>query len=227
MISTKNINPGKGGSLSKVLEPGNKQIKINCIALEEGYKEDSYNLIFHCEGVEQPAPFEGFFKDKDRPKQGRYKGQVGRVKAGEWPFNDFVLADGNKIVRDDEILKYIKYICDALDTTWLEEQDNKHETIEELVTQFNLDAPFLDVYFNTCLCGKEYMNKSGYINYELFFPKFTRQGFPFEKMNEDSDTSNVYVFDTAKHIKVRKKPTEVDSFNNNEKNEEVSDDFEL
>jgi len=225
MISTKNINTG--GSLSKVLEPGNKTIKINSVSLEKGYKEDTYNLIMQCEGIDLGKNFEGFYIDKDDTSKGRYLGQVGKVKATEWPFNDFELSDGNKIVRDDEILKFIKNLCEALDSNWLEEQDNKFETIEELVHQFNDDTPFKDIYLYTCLCGKEYMNKSGYINYDLFLPKFTKQGFPFEQMNEESDSTNVYVYDSNIHVKAMKKVQEVDSFKNEKENEEVNSDFEL
>ena len=44
MISTKNINTN-GSSLSKVLEPGNKAIKINSISLEKGYNEDNVKVL--------------------------------------------------------------------------------------------------------------------------------------------------------------------------------------
>lgn len=226
MISTKNINTG-GASLSKVLEPGNKTIKINSVSLEEGYNKDTYNLVMQCEGIALGENFEGFYRDINDQSKGRYEGQVGRVKSSEWPYNDFTLENGNKIVRDDEILKFIKNLCDAIGTSWLEEQDNKFETIEELVHQFNVDAPFDNVFLYTCLCGKEYMNKGGYLNYDLFLPKFTKQGFPFEKLDEESEVSNVYTFNADAHIKKMKKAKEVDSFSNEEKNEEVNSDFEL
>lgn len=226
MISTKNINTN-GSSLSKVLEPGNKTIKINSVALEKGYKEDTYNIVMQCEGIALEN-FEGFYRDVKDQSLGRYEGQVGRVKSSEWPYNDFILPNGNKIVRDDEILKFISNLCDALESNWLAEQDNKFETIEELVKGFNIDAPFENIFLYTCLCGKEYMNKSGYLNYDLFLPKYTKQGFPFEKLNEESDTSNVYTFNPDSHINKMKKTQEVDSFTKEEgKKEEVDDGFEL
>ena len=101
MISTKNINTN-GSSLSKVLEPGNKTIKINSVALEKGYKDDTYNIVMQCEGIALEN-FEGFYKDVKDQSLGRYEGQVGRVKSSEWPYNDFILPNGNKIVRDHNL----------------------------------------------------------------------------------------------------------------------------
>ena len=194
---------------------------------KKGYNEDTYNILLQCEGIALEN-FEGFYRNVGDHSQGRYEGQVGRVKSSEWSYNDFTLPNGNQIVRDDEILKFINNLCDALDTSWLSEQDNKFETIEELVNQFNIDAPFSNIFLYACLCGKEYMNKSGYLNYDLYLPKYTKQGFPFEKLNEESDTSNVYTFNADSHIKKMKASKEVDSFKNEDDSiEKVNDDFDL
>jgi len=229
MISTKNIS--NGGSISKVLEPGNKVIKINSIKLEEyPYRDNAYHFVMHCEGQDLGKDFEGFYIDPAKPKTGRYKGQVGNVKAGEWAFSDFITQSGIEISRDEEILKFVKNLCDLFDSEWLDAQDNKHETIEELVIQFNEDKPFQGAFFNACLCGKEYTNKNGYTNYDIFLPKFTRNGLPFEPEDVDSSISRVYTFDPNEHIRKKKVSKEVDSFKKEEEKEETttkSDDFEL
>jgi hypothetical protein len=54
---------------------------------------------------------------------------------------------------------------------WFVAQDDKHDTIEEFIEAFNNDAPFKDKYFDACVAGKEYEGKSGYTNYDMWFPK--------------------------------------------------------
>ena len=66
------------------------------------------------------------------------------------------------------MLKFLKNLCVELDiVSWLDAQDNKYDTIEELFTAFNTEKPFAGKAIEYCLCGKEYLNKGGYINYEL------------------------------------------------------------
>ena len=54
---------------------------------------------------------------------------------------------------------------------WFTAQDNKHDTIEEFVEAFNNEKPFKNIYFDACVAGKEYEGKSGYTNYDMWFPK--------------------------------------------------------
>jgi len=213
MISTKDIPSGSGGGVSKTLQPGNTKLKINSIALEDWpFAEGAYQLKLDCEGVDLGEGFEGFFIDKDNESLGRHKGQVGRVRASQWAYQDKTI-NGSEIKRDLEIVKMLKYICEATGCLdWLEGQDGKHETIEGLVAQFNDDAPFAEKYLRVCVGGREYENKAGYTNYDLFFPKFTKAGIPFESADVDEMASRVLKYNEADHIVKKKKDKEVESF---------------
>jgi len=213
MINTKDIPGGGGGKTPKTLQPGNTVIKVNSIYLEDfKFSPGAFNLMLDCEGTDLGADFEGFFIDKNNEELGRHKGQVGRVRASEWAYADKELPNDVTISRNLEIVKFLKSLSGALGCLdWLESQNDKHATIEALVFAFNEEAPFKDKFLKVCLCGKEYENKAGYINYDLFFPKFTKAGFPFENADTVDGASKVYAFNKESHIRV-KKVKSVESF---------------
>lgn len=213
MISTKDIPGGTGGKTPKTLQPGNMSLKVNSIVLQEfTYKPGSYNVVLNCEGTDLGDDFEGFYIDKDNESLGRHRGQVGRVRAGQWAYADKTLDSGVVILRDVEITKFLKNFAIATGCLdWYEAEDDKHLTIESLVETMNDAAPFADKYINVCLCGKEYENKQGYTNYDLYLPKFSKQGIPFEDGDVDAASSRVYKFDPTTHI-LAKKVKEVESF---------------
>lgn len=206
MLNTKDIKTGGGGTTPKTLQPGNTKLTILKVDLEDfKFKPDGLNMILHCEGGDMGSDFEGFFINKSNESLGRYKGQVGRIKAGEWAFADGTTKSGIAVSRDQDILKFLKNLCIELDCVkWLEDQDGKHATIQSLVTQFNTDAPFKGKWMNVCIAGKEYLNKEGYPAYELFFPKFSKTGVPFETVEKEK--SRVQQFNEKEHI--RKKNVE-------------------
>jgi hypothetical protein len=209
-LSTKDIKTG--GALPKTLQPGNVVCKINGLTLEEfKLKEGALILILNLES--QPIDgFEGFLVDKDVPDGPKFKGQVGNIKAGEWAFADGETKGGTPISRDEEILKFMKNLCVALDCVkWLDEQDGKHATIESLFNAFVAAGKYKNVFLEFCLAGKEYMSKNNYTNYDLFLPRYTKQGAPFGPVMKDPKKSKVVVFDSATHIK-KKKSSEVTEF---------------
>lgn len=221
-ISTKNITSAKAG-VTKTLQPGNVVAKINNISLEEfTYLKGAYNVILNIEGQDMGADFEGFFIDKDKPNLGRHKGQVGRVKAGEYAFADGTTKSGIVIKRDDEILKFINNICKELGLTWLDDADGKYETIEALVKAFNNEKPYKGMWLNFCLGGKEYQNKEGYTNFDLFLPKYTKGRVAFEKV--DKPGSKMMEFNETEHIR-KAKVKDVASFGDAAAT--TSSDFEL
>lgn len=211
MINTKDIPTG-GGKAPKTLQPGNINITINKIYLDEyKWEENAYNVMLDCEGPDLGSDFEGFFIDQSNEKAGRYKGQVGRVRASQWPFKDKLLPGGIQISRDVEIAKFLKNIAVATDCVkWYEGQNGKHETIESLVAKMNADAPFKGKVISACLAGKEYQNKAGYTNHDLFFPKFSKTGIPFESVTTDS--GRVYSFNEEDFILRKKESKEVEEF---------------
>lgn len=206
-LNTKDIKTGGGGT-PKFLQPGNQSCKITAVALEDfKFIEGGLHIILSMEGKDLGKDFEGFFIDKNDEAKGRYKGQIGSVKAGEWAFADGETTSGIKISRDTEILKFMKNLCIALGiTAWLDAQDNKHDTIASLIDAFNKEKPFKDIFIEYCLSGKEYTNKGGYTSYELFLPKYSKTGAPYAK-----ERARVLTFDPEKNIK-RKKVEPVNEF---------------
>jgi hypothetical protein len=209
MITTKNIT--SGGGTSKVIQPGNVTCKINSISLDKvPYKEGAYNLNVHVETADLGDDFEGFLVDKDNSSGPRYKGQIGRVRYSEWPYSDGETKSGIKVSRDAEILKAIQSICrETGSMVWFDAQDNLHETIESFVEQFDKDKPFKDFYMNFCVAGREYLNKAGYINYDLYLPRAAKGQLTMQKAN--ADVNKVMTFSDADHIK-KAKTESVSSF---------------
>jgi hypothetical protein len=154
--------------------------------------------------------FEGFLVDKDNPDGPRYAGQIGKVRMGEWPYSDGETKSGVKISRDIEIVKAISNICRQTGAmVWFEAQDGVHSTIESFVEQLNQDKPFKDVLVSFCIAGREYMNKAGYMNYDLYLPKQAKGQLNMQKA--DSVSIKIMTFDPEQHIKKAKSET-VSSF---------------
>ena len=108
-LNTKDVK-GYGSTQSKTLEPGNVTCKLNGIVLEDAsrFKPGACNLVLYLEGPDLGKEFEGFFLNKEDESLGRYKGAVSRIKASDWPFSDNTTKGGVEILRDNEILKFLK-----------------------------------------------------------------------------------------------------------------------
>ena len=197
MLSTKNLT-GKG--LPKTLQPGNHVAKINNITLEDGFEAGSYFVVLHLEGEDLGESFEGFLMSKENPNGPRYKGQTGRVKLTPYAFSSGE-HHGHKFDRDLSILGALKNLAIALDK---QEQLHKIETktIEQYVP---LAAKVLssDQFLNFCIGGREYLNKDGYTNYDLFLPKNTKEGVAYEKL-QPVGKRRLYHFDPVIHIRRKK-----------------------
>jgi hypothetical protein len=208
MLSTKNIPTGSG--MSKSILPGAKTLKINSITLETvPYDAEAYQLVMHCE-TEPIDGLDGFFIDKDDPSKGKHLGQIGRIKAGMYAFSNGVTKSGIKIDRDRTILQFVKNLaCELGFMEWFEEQDNKFNTIEDFIAHLDKTKPFKNIYFNSVVCGKEY-EKNGYINYDLYFPRFDKMNKPFERIDTVPNTASqakLYTYDADVHIRKLNKQT--------------------
>lgn len=214
MLNTKNI-PGGSNTSQKVLEPGVHDCTILSITLDKvPYKDGAYSMGLNVMGPDLGEKFEGFYINKDNPDMGRYAGQIAKVRSSEWAYADGTTKSGIKVSRDFEILKFIKTLCtEANALEWLDAQDNQHETIESLVDQFNADKPYKDVVFRMCIAGREYLNKAGYINYDLFLPRASK-GSAVIKNVENAE--KVMEFSLTDHIKKLKTDKPVDGFNESE-----------
>jgi hypothetical protein len=195
-LSTTDLGTG-GSGLAKTIAPGNHLLKLNGIQLEEyQFIPGAVHLIMNVE-TEPIEGFEGFLIDKDNPEAGHYAGQIGRVKASQYAFADGETKSGIKIQRDRSIMIFLQNLCKSLGiNSWFLEQDNVHDTVEELVAAFNKTAPFKDKYINFCIAGKEYVGKTGYTNYDMYLPKADKGRYAY---GEDEDKVVVYV--EATHLK--------------------------
>ena len=203
-LSTKKIETKEEGSILKNLRPGNEKCIINSVELKDSrFNAGELELILNLEGPDLGKEFVGFQIDREDPSKGNHKGQTARVKASYWAFKDSTTKKGIEIKRDEEIMKFVKQLCDSLDITkWFVDQDEKHDTIQQFVEAFNTEKPFANKPMNYCICGKEYINKKGYKDYELYLPKFSSAGKPFHK-----DAAKVVIFNVDDHIiKAKEKP---------------------
>ena len=197
MLNTKDMSAGSGRT-KPVLDPGNNVVKINSITLDQTpYDADSYNIHLHVETAPVGGDFEGFFRDYNDQSQGRYEGQIGRVRISPFPFKDTTLPSGREISRDQEILKHMITLAETLDMR--DGLDSiEADTIEQFMTECNslMGASKL---INMCIGGREWENKEGYVNNDLFLPRISKDGIAMEAI--DKENSRLLKFDRAVHVK--------------------------
>ena len=217
-LSTKNLDDKK---LSKVLQPGDHIVEIVSVKLEGvPYKEGAFHINLSVQGPDLGKDFEGFFLDIKDEKKGRYLGQAGRIRANEYPYSDGETKTGIKVYRDNEMMKSIKNLCNAAGViAWFDAQDGKHDTIEQFIAQFDKDKPFTGKQIRMCVAGREYQNKQGYTNYDLFIPKpekGSRGVYAYESATVTKENSKVFKFDPKIHI-TKQKPKKTDTVTSFEK----------
>ena len=201
MLNTKDMSAGSG-RIKPVLEPGNHVVKINSITLDQTpYDADSYNIHLHVETEPITGDFEGFFRDYNNQSLGRYEGQVGRVRISPFPFKDTTLPSGREISRDQEILKHMITLGETLDMR--DELDSINaQTIEDFMRECNdlfTQSEKGSKFINMCIGGREWENKEGYINNDLFLPRISKDGIAMETL--DKENSRLLKFDRAVHVK--------------------------
>ena len=189
---------GSGSGMAKTIAPGNHALKINSIFLEDfTFIEGAKHLIMNVE-TEPIEGFEGFMIDKDDESKGRHEGQIGRLKASQYAFADGQTKSGIKIQRDRSVMIFLQNLCKTLGINdWFTAQDNKHDTIDAFVAEFNKAAQFQDLYLEFCVAGKEYVGKTGYTNYDLYLPKSEKGKYAFGEPN----SGKVLTYSEALHLK--------------------------
>jgi hypothetical protein len=187
----------EGGGLPKTFAPGNHTLKINSVYLEDfKFIPDAVHLMMNME-TEPIEGFEGFMIDKDDASKGHYAGQIGRVKASQYAFADGETKSGIKIQKDRSIMIFLQNLCKSIGINdWFLAQDNKYDTIEQLVNAFATEAPFKDKYLEFCIAGKEYEGKTGYTNYDMWLPKGSKDGYAYA-----SKGAKVMPYNEADHLK--------------------------
>ena len=216
MLNTKDMSAGSGRT-KPVLDPGNHVVRINSITLDQTpYDADSYNINLHIETEPIGDTFEGFFRDFNNQDLGRYDGQVGRVRISPFPFKDTTLPSGREINRDQEILKNMITLAETLDMR--DGLDSiEADTIESFMTECNnlFTGDKGSKFVNMCIGGREWENKEGYINNDLFLPRISKDGVAMESLLLNGENnSRLLKFDRAVHVKalVKKEEKSTDSF---------------
>ena len=225
MLNTKDMTVGSGKA-RPLMGPGNTEVRINSITLDQTpYDSEAWNVNLHVETQPVEGEFEGFFRNKDNESKGRYEGQIGRVRMGPFPYKDTTLSSGREISRDQEILKGMIFLGEVLGKR--DELDSiEADTIEVFITECNTLFSNSN-FFNACLASREWENKEGYINNDLYLPKLSRNGIPMEAL--DTENSRLINFDPALHVKVLVKKNETNGQVTSEKPvvNAGSSDFEL
>ena len=209
MLNTKDMSAGSGRT-KPVLEPGNHKVKINSITLDQTpYDTESYNIHLHIETEPIGDTFEGFFRDYNNQSLGRYEGQVGRVRISPFPFKNTTLPSGREINKDQEILKHMITLGETLGMR--DSLDSiEAETIEDFMKECNslfTESEKGSAFINMCIGGREWENKEGYVNNDLFLPRISKDGIAVEGL--DKENSRLLKFDRAVHVKalVKKETT--------------------
>ena len=224
MLSTKDMSAGTGGT-KPVIGTGNQKVLINSITFDQTpYDMDAYNITLHVESEPIVGEFNGFLKDVNEPNGPRYAGQVGRVRFSPYPFKDATLNNGNEISRDTEVLKAMVFLSEVVG------KRNELDAIEaNTIEDFMIKAAKIcsqTGYVNACLGAREWENKEGYVNNDLFLPKRNRMGVPLEEV--DAENSNLITFDKndTNHFRAMVKKESAPA-NNFEPAPTAGSDFEL
>ena len=201
MLNTKDMQVG-AGKVRPLIGPGNNVVKINSITFDQTpFDTDAYNVMLHVETKPVGGDFEGFFKDKDNESAGRYEGQIGRVRMTPYPYKTTTLASGREIDRDQEVLKSMIFLSEVMNKR-VELDTIEANTIEDFIS--SASKLLSGTYFNVCLGSREWENKEGYINNDLYLPKLSKDGVPAEQL--DKENSRLLSFNEATHVrKVQKK----------------------
>lgn len=191
MLNTKDMSAGSG-SIKPVMGVGNQKVKINSITFDQTpYDSEAYNIVLHVETEPVTGEFQGFLKDVNNPNGPRYTGQVGRVRYSPYPYKDATLPSGREISRDTEVLKAMVFLSEVLGKR--DELDAiEADTIEAFMVKVNQAFQNSD-YINACIGGREWENKEGYINNDLFLPRISKDGVPLEAV--DKENSRLVQFD--------------------------------
>lgn len=224
MFNTSGMKAGSGKE-KPVLEPGNQLVKINSIVFDQTpYDAEAYNIILHVEGEAMDGDFQGFLIDSTKPDGPRYAGQVGKVRFHPYPYKNTTLPNGNEISRDTEIMKAMMFLSEQLGKR-AELDLVQANTIQEFMNSCNtlFSGP---TYHNVCLGSKEWENKDGYMNNDLYLPKRSKGGVSIEAVGVENSKLFTYDANNKDHFRpgIKKAEKTVKEF---EPAKIAGDDFDL
>jgi hypothetical protein len=131
------------------------------------------------------------------------------------------LPNGREISKDTEVLKAMIFLAEVVD------RRDELDAIEanDIFIFMKAVNKLLgkSKYINACVGGREWENKEGYVNYDLFLPRLSKDGVPLEML--DKDPSRLLSFDKEKHVKALKKSQAQNNFEPVDTS--IGDDFDL
>jgi hypothetical protein len=170
--------------------------------------------------------FQGFLVDVNNPDGPRYDGQVGRIRFSPYAYKDATLPNGSEISRDTEVMKAMISLSEQLGKR-AELDAVQANTIEDFMGKCNtiFSSP---LFVNMCFGTREWENKDGYVNNDLFLPKMSKDGIPVESMEIDASKSKLLTYDSnnKNHYRPVVKKN-VPSTNHFEPIQTAGDDFDL
>tara|TARA_R110001632_G_scaffold220871_1_gene351072 strand:+ start:674 stop:1345 length:672 start_codon:yes stop_codon:yes gene_type:complete len=223
MFSTKDMSAGSGGT-KPVMDPGNQKVKINSITFDvTPYAADAFNIMLHVETEPVVGEFNGFSKDPNDPNGEKYDGQVGRVRFSPYPYKDAILPNGSEISRDTEVLKAMVFLSEVVGKR-AELDAIEAGTIEEFMQKCNAVLSNTG-YLNACLGSREWENKDGYTNNDLFLPKRNSKSVPLEAL--DVENSKLMRFNSNDKNHLRPLVVKQSAAANFEPTSATGDDFDI
>tara|TARA_R110000868_G_scaffold5366_1_gene32661 strand:+ start:1974 stop:2648 length:675 start_codon:yes stop_codon:yes gene_type:complete len=224
MLNTSGMSAGSGKE-NPVLGPGNHIVKINSVTFDvTPYDAEAFNIMLHVESQPVEGEFQGFLLDPNNPDGQRYKGQIGRVRFSPYAYKDTTLANGNEISRNIEVMKAMVYLSEQLNKR-AELDAIQANTIEDFMVKCNKIFSN-SAFINMCFGTREWENKEGYTNNDLFLPKMSKAGIPIEAIDVENSKLITYDMSNKNHYRpLIKKDTQ--STNSFEPSKTDGEDFEL
>ena len=199
MLSTSGMSAGSGKE-KPVMGPGNQVVKINSITFDvTPYAADAFNIMLHVESEPMEGEFQGFLLDANDPNSPRYAGQVGRVRFSQYAYKDTILPNGSEISRDTEVMKAMIFLSEQIGKR-TELDAIQANTIEDFMVKCNsvLSGP---TFMNVCLGTREWENKEGYVNNDLYLPKMSKAGIPLEALGVENSRLITYNVNDKNHYR--------------------------
>ena len=199
MLNTSGMSAGSGKE-KPVIGPGNQVVKINSITFDvTPYAADAFNIMLHVESEPMEGEFQGFLLDANDPNSPRYAGQVGRVRFSQYAYKDTILPNGSEISRDTEVMKAMIFLSEQIGKR-TELDAIQANTIEDFMVKCNsvLSGP---TFMNVCLGTREWENKEGYVNNDLYLPKMSKAGIPLEALGVENSRLITYNVNDKNHYR--------------------------
>ena len=228
-ISTKGV---KKNFISKELKPGNVVAKINNLTIEQSKtpkdpKNPEYKIFIELESKPVGGDFVGFDKVFGDPSKGQHLGQTKKIQFSNWPIRTSEgiskkSGKAYKIEASAKILEFLqKLLTEVGADTWLEDNDGKFNTWEQLFAGVIRSGLLKDKYFSWCIGATEAQNSKGYTVYYMWLPEKKDAAAPFA-----IEGGLVTKFDPAVHISKSKAVNENAALNDGvDEEEDDADEF--